>query len=73
MTGLEKLNKLKEKTINERDKAKGSILELRRKITDIEKEISFHEGERDVADYILDYVEQYINELQTQESLQETL
>lgn len=73
MTELEKLNKLKEKATNEREKAKGRIFDLRRKITDIEKEICFHEGEKDVADYILSYIDQFIKELETQESLQESL
>jgi hypothetical protein len=73
MTGYDILRTLREKAINERDKAKGSIFDARRRITDIEKEISFHEGERDVAEYILGYIERYMHDIENSESLTESL
>jgi predicted nucleic acid-binding Zn-ribbon protein len=73
MTQLDKLLQIKDKAKNESEKANGKILEARRKIKDIENEISFHEGERDVSDYLLSYIEKAIEEIKTAESLTENL
>lgn len=61
---IDTLTNLKRFAENEKGNAQGRIYELRRQITEIEKEICHFEGERDLADYMISKVEEEIKGLE---------